>query len=170
MVAVMALTPVHMSHHGSDLKIIGLTISLHIAGMFAFSPLFGWLADRWGATPTILSGQGVLVAACAIAGTAGHNEVQISVGLFLLGVGWSMSVIAAAAMLTSSVDHSFRPLVQGVSDLSMNLAGAAGGLLAGVIVAWWSFGALTFVAALLVIPVVVGLLSQRVGHGGHRNG
>jgi len=170
MVAVMALTPVHMSHHGSDLKIIGLTISLHIAGMFAFSPLFGWLADRWGATPTILSGQGVLVAACAIAGKAGHNEAQITFGLFLLGIGWSMSVIAAAAMLTSSVDHSVRPLVQGVSDLSMNLAGAAGGLLAGVIVAWWSFGALTFVAALLVIPVVVGLLSQRVGHGGHRNG
>ena len=35
MVSVMALTPVHMQDHGSTLRIIGITISLHIAGMFA---------------------------------------------------------------------------------------------------------------------------------------
>ncbi|MFH7321868.1 MFS transporter [Aeromicrobium sp. HA] len=154
MVAVMALTPVHMSGHGAELSIIGLTISLHIAGMFALSPLFGWLSDRWGPEPTILLGQSVLILACGIAGTAGSSDVQITIGLILLGVGWSMSVIAGAALLTRSAAPEVRPLVQGFSDLTMNLAGAAGGLIAGLVVAVWSFGALTAVATLLTVPVV----------------
>lgn len=158
MVAVMALTPVHMSGHGASLSIIGFTISLHIAGMFALSPVFGWMTDRWGAEPTILMGQAVLILACGIAGTAGESNVQITVGLVLLGVGWSMSVIAGAALLTRSVDAEVRPLVQGFSDLTMNLAGAAGGLVAGVVVALWSFGALSGVAALLTLPVVAAIL------------
>lgn len=158
MVAVMALTPVHMSGHGAALSIIGLTISLHIAGMFALSPLFGWMTDRWGAELTILLGQAVLILACGVAGTAGHSTVQITIGLILLGIGWSMSVIAGAALLTRSVDASVRPLVQGFSDLTMNLSGAAGGLIAGGVVAWWNFGTLTAVAALLTLPVIGALV------------
>ena len=61
MVAVMALTPVHMQDHGSELRIIGITISLHIAGMFALSPVMGWISDRIGPMPTILAGQITLV-------------------------------------------------------------------------------------------------------------
>ncbi|MCD9153545.1 MFS transporter [Aeromicrobium duanguangcaii] len=163
MVSVMALTPVHMSGHGAELSVIGLTISLHIAGMFALSPLFGWTTDRWGAVPTIVAGQIVLVLACAIAGTAGHSNVQITAGLILLGVGWSMSVIAGAALLTRSVDPAVRPLVQGFSDLTMNLAGAAGGLLAGLVVAVWNYGTLTGVAGVLTLPVIAAIVlaSQR---------
>lgn len=161
MVAVMALTPVHMSAHGASLSIIGLTISLHIAGMFALSPLFGWMSDRWGAPPTILAGQVVLILACAVSGLAGDSDLWITIGLILLGIGWSMSVIAGAALLTRSVDGSVRPLVQGFSDLSMNLAGAAGGLVAGLVVAVWSFGALTAVAALLTIPVIIAIVMPR---------
>jgi len=157
MVSVMALTPVHMSGHGAALSVIGLTISLHIAGMFALSPIFGWLTDAWGAQRTILAGQAVLVLACAIAGTAGHSEAQITIGLVLLGVGWSMSVIAGAALLTRSLEPEVRPLVQGFSDLSMNLAGAAGGLLAGLVVALRGFDVLTAVAACLTIPVIWGV-------------
>src|SRR5690606_25060643 len=107
-------------------------------------------------------GQAVLILACGVAGTAGHSELQITIGLILLGVGWSMSVIAGAALLTRSLAADVRPLVQGFSDLSMNLAGAAGGLIAGVVVAAWSFGALSAVAALLTLPVVGAvLLAQR---------
>lgn len=155
MVSVMALTPVHMEDHGAGLQLIGLTISLHIAGMFALSPLMGWLADAWGPSRTIVLGQVVLVAAVAVAGTAGGSHGQITVGLVLLGVGWSASVIAAAALLTRSVDPGVRPLVQGLGDLVMNLSGAAGGLLAGVLVAWQGFGTLNAAAATLVVPVVL---------------
>ncbi|MET1132958.1 MAG: MFS transporter, partial [Aeromicrobium sp.] len=143
---------------GASLSIIGFTISLHIAGMFALSPVFGWMTDRWGAEPTILLGQALLILACGVAGTAGDSTVQITIGLVLLGVGWSMSVIAGAALVTQSVAAEVRPLVQGFSDLTMNLAGAAGGLVAGVVVALWSFGALSAVAGLLTLPVVAAIV------------
>lgn len=155
MVAVMSLTPVHMQDDGMALRIIGLTISLHVAGMFAFSPLMGWLADRWGSRATIAAGQLTLVAAALVAGTAGHSHRQIMLGLMLLGIGWSASVVAGAALLTRSVDPSVRPLVQGVSDLAMNLAGAGGGLLAGIVIALWGYGALNAAAGALTIPVIV---------------
>lgn len=161
MVSVMALTPVHMQDHGSSLDIIGLTISLHIAGMFALSPVMGWLSDRWGAGRTILLGQSILLLATFVSGTSGNSESQIMVGLTLLGVGWSASVIAGAAMLSASLESGVRPLVQGFSDLSMNLAGAFGGLLAGVVVATSGFGTLNAAAAVLTVPVIALVASGR---------
>ena len=161
MVAVMALTPVHMEDHGSTLQIIGLTISLHIAGMFALSPVMGWMSDRWGAARTILLGQCTLIVAVAIAGTSGGSELQITIGLTLLGLGWSASVIAGAAMLTRSVEVAVRPAVQGLSDLALNLAGGFGGLLAGLVVAWQGYGTLTAAAGALTLPVIVLVLSGR---------
>lgn len=161
MVAVMALTPVHMQDHGAGVEVIGLTISLHIAGMYAFSPVMGWLADRWGPARTILAGQLVLVVAVVVAGTSGSSELQITVGLVLLGIGWSAATIAGAALLSRSTDPSVRPLVQGLGDLAMNLAGAAGGLLAGVLVAWQGFGTLNAVAGTLVLPVVLLVVAGR---------
>ncbi len=83
------------------------------------------------------------------------------VGLTLLGIGWSASVIAGAAMLSASLELSVRPLVQGFADLTMNLAGAFGGLLAGVVVATSGFGTLNAAAAVLTIPVIALVLSGR---------
>ena len=161
MVSVMALTPVHMEDHGSTLQVIGLTISLHIAGMFALSPVMGWMSDRWGAPRTILLGQCTLIVAVATAGTSGGSDLQITIGLTLLGLGWSASVIAGAAMLTRSVEPSARPAVQGLSDLALNMAGAFGGLLVGLVVAWQGFGTLTAAAGALTLPVIVLVLSGR---------
>lgn len=161
MVSVMALTPVHMADHGAAVEVIGLTISLHIAGMFALSPVMGWLADHWGPARTILLGQVVLVLAVVVAGTSGSSSTQITVGLVLLGLGWSASVIAGAALLTRSVASEVRPLVQGFGDLCMNLAGAAGGLVAGLVVAWQGFGTLNVVAGALVLPVVALVVGGR---------
>jgi len=161
MVSVMALTPVHMKDHGSSLNVIGLTISLHVAGMFALSPLMGVLSDRWGADRTILLGQSILLLATFVAGTSGESELQITLGLTILGIGWSASVIAGAAMLTKTLEPADRPVVQGFSDLSMNLAGALGGLLAGIVVALSGFGTLNAAAAVLTVPVIALVLSGR---------
>lgn len=161
MVAVMSLTPVHMQDHGADLELIGLTISLHIAGMYALSPLMGWLSDAWGPSRTILLGQLVLVAAVAVAGSSGHSELQITIGLVLLGLGWSASVIAGAALLTRSVDPAVRTRVQGLGDMTMSLCGAVGGLAAGLIVAWQGFATLNVAAGFLVVPVVLLVLAGR---------
>ena len=63
MVSVMSMTPVHLVHQGASLAIVGLTISLHVLGMFGLSPVFGWLADRIGREFTIAVGQVLLLIA-----------------------------------------------------------------------------------------------------------
>jgi MFS family permease len=161
MVGVMALTPVHMQDHGSTLKIIGLTISIHIAGMFALSPVMGWVSDAIGPLPTILGGQILLIAAVAFAGTSGHSETRITIGLGLLGLGWSASVIAGASLVATSAAADVRPLIQGLADLSMHVAGATGGLVAGIIVATRGYGVLNAAAGVLTIPVIIAVLSRR---------
>lgn len=159
MVGVMALTPVHMQDHGSVLKVIGLTISIHIAGMFALSPVMGWISDTVGPLPTIVGGQAVLLAAVGFAGTSGHSEVRITIGLALLGIGWSASVIAGASLVAKSAAAEVRPLVQGLADLSMHIAGASGGLLAGIIVATRGYGVLNAAAGALTVPLIIAMLT-----------
>ncbi|WP_304454532.1 MFS transporter [Nocardiopsis sp. YSL2] len=155
MVAVMTMTPVHLSHHGAALTVIGLTISLHIAGMYALSPVVGWLTDRFGRLPVLLSGQVVLLVAVAVAGTAGDDEVLVATGLVLLGLGWSFGLVSGTALLAESLAPEVRPRVQGVSDLLMNLGGAAAGALSGVLLAQTGFGGLNLFAALFTVPVFV---------------
>ncbi|WP_017569636.1 MFS transporter [Nocardiopsis halotolerans] len=155
MVGVMTMTPVHMSHHGAALTVIGLTISLHIAGMYALSPVVGWLTDRYGRVPVLLTGQGVLLAATVVSGTAGGDEVRVTVGLVLLGLGWSFGLVSGTALLAESLSAEVRPRAQGVSDLVMNLGGASAGALSGMVLSQTGFGGLNLFAAVFTVPVFV---------------
>ena len=123
------MTPVHIgeSHgHADMLRIVGIVLSLHIAGMYALSPVIGWLTDRLGRRAVILGGVALLLAACAVAGTAGHDTARLSVGLVLLGLGWSGTMVAGSTLLSESVRRgATEPSVQGLSDLVMGLAGAS---------------------------------------------
>jgi MFS family permease len=165
MVSVMVMTPLHMRHEGAELRVVGLVISVHVAGMYALSPLVGWLADRLGRVAVILLGQAVLLLAVAVAGSAaGHDHTALGVGLFLLGLGWSCALVAGSTLLSESVAEEARPGVQGTSDFVMGLCGAAGGALAGVVVGGPGYGVLNALAGLLVVPVVVAAgLARRSG-------
>jgi MFS family permease len=153
MVAVMAMTPVHLVHHGASLAIVGFTISLHIAGMYALAPVFGVLSDRLGRIPTILLGQVILVASLLLTGFGSENEMAVVVGLVLLGLGWSAATVAGSTLLTESTSIARRPQVQGISDLVMSGSGAMGGALAGVALAFLGYDGLSFVALALVAVV-----------------
>lgn len=159
MIGVMAMTPVHIKSAGHDaahtLSIVGLVLSFHIAGMYAFSPVFGWLTDRIGRQPVIFAGIALLLAACAVAGTAGHDPKRIAAGLMLLGLGWSAAMVAGSTLLTESIPLELRASAQGLSDLLMGLAGATAGALSGVIVAVWGYPTLTLLAALATAPLIV---------------
>ncbi len=153
MVSVMVMTPVDLGGHGAGVELIGLVLSGHIAGMYAFSPVMGWLADRIGRFSVILVGAALLGCATALAGTADGNHAQSAVGLFLLGLGWSAGLVAGSALLTDSVPQRARAAVQGFSDLIMNSAAGVGGALSGLVVAQAGYGWLNLLAAALLIPV-----------------
>jgi MFS family permease len=158
MVAVMAMTPVHLALHGVIIPLIGLTISLHTAGMYALSPVFGWLADRLGRPAVILLGQAILFASLVVNWSAPDSVPAVTVALILLGLGWSASTVAGSALLTESVDPQDRTTVQGFSDTVMSLAGAGGGALAGVVLAAVGYGLLNVAVMSLVVAVTIAVI------------
>ncbi|RKN28884.1 MFS transporter [Micromonospora musae] len=157
MVAVMSMTPVRLgeSHGDADvLRVVGIVLSLHIAGMYALSPVVGWLTDRLGRRAVILVGVALLLAACAVAGTAGHHTPRLSIGLVLLGLGWSGTMVAGSTLLSESVPAAVRPSVQGFSDLTMGLAGAVAAAVSGFVMRAAGYPVLTLLAAVATVPLV----------------
>ena len=159
MVAVMAMTPVHIRAAGHEaahtLRIVGVVLSFHIAGMYALAPVMGWLTDRIGRRPVVVLGIALLLAACAVAGSAGQDPARLAAGLMVLGLGWSATSVAGALLLSESVPLDLRASAQGLSDLTMGLAGASAGALSGGIVQASGYPALTLVAALATAPLIL---------------
>jgi MFS family permease len=159
MVSVMVMTPVHMSHHGDSIEVIGIVISMHILGMYALSPVYGYLSDRFGPVPVIWAGFAILTAAAALGildDAAGSSMPRISTALTLLGLGWSACFIAGSTLLTASVPESHRVVIQGAADAGMNLGAAAFAAAAGPLLAVGGF-TLINVAALGIIAVGVAV-------------
>ena len=153
MVAMMSMTPVHLYGHGATLVIVGFALSLHIAGMYALSPVFGWIADRWGRIRTIMFGQVILVASLLLAWIGAESQTLVIVSVILLGLGWSASTIAGSTLVAESAPVDDRAGLQGVSDLLMNSTAAVFGALAGPVLALVGYSGLG-VASLLLVGVV----------------
>ncbi|MGH7530209.1 MAG: MFS transporter, partial [Gemmatimonadales bacterium] len=140
------------------LRVVGVVLSFHIAGMYALSPVFGWLTDRLGRRLVIGTGIALLLTACVLAGTAGHQPARLATGLMILGMGWSATTVAGSTLLSESVPLDLRASAQGLSDLTMGLAGATAAALSGAIVHASGYATLTLLAAPATAPMI-GLLS-----------
>jgi len=155
MIGVMTMTPLHMEHGGAGLEVIGVVISVHVLGMFAFSPLVGMLADRVGRPPVLAAGGAVLLAALLLCSSAPTGmSWQVTAGLFLLGLGWSLAMVASSTLVAEHAPLAVRTDVQGVSDLVMGLTAASAGALAGVIVGVAGYPELAVVSLALVLGVL----------------
>lgn len=161
MVSVMSMTPAHLSITGHSLSDVGFTISLHVAGMYALSPIFGIISDKFGARKTIILGQLILLISLAVSGFGANNFSMVVLGLFLLGLGWSSATVAASALLSESLDISEKPVVQGLSDSLMNLSGAFGGAISGTILIVFGFAGLNAAALIPVILIVFATAYSR---------
>jgi MFS family permease len=154
MVSVMTMTPVSLARHGQSITIVGITISVHVLGMYAFAPLAGAAADRYGRMPVILAGQAVLGLSAIVNVMASGSTTGVMVGLFLLGLGWSIVTVPAAALLSQSVPAPSRPFVQGAGDSAMNAAAAIGAITSGALMVTFGFSGLAAIAGVLVLPVL----------------
>ncbi len=160
MVAVMTATPLHMTGGGQDLAVVGQVISLHIVGMYAFSPIVGWLVDRLGPNTVIMLGGMLLFIGAEL---AGHTDPEHSAGLFsgltLIGIGWSCGLIAGSALLTSSFPAHQRVEVQGGADFVMTTGGAIGGISSGALVELLGFANLSHYSGIAALVLVAAALA-----------
>ena len=174
MVAVMTMTPVHLRLHGHE-GVSPYVVSLHIAGMFAFSPLVGKYTDRYGRVNAIVVAALLLVTACAMSALSGDGDIMLFPSLWLLGIGWNFGLIGGSSLLVESLDDSIRVRVQGAADLLMSFCGGLAGFSSGFIRRAVGFhllsaGSLVLAGVLLVYvvagsghvrPTIAGLLRPR---------
>lgn len=174
MVAVMTMTPVHLRLHGHE-NVSPYVVSLHIAGMFAFSPLVGRYSDRFGRVSAIVVAAVLLVVASVLSSVSGEGQVMLFPSLWLLGVGWNFGLIGGSSLLVESVHESVRVRVQGTADLLMSFCGGLAGFASGFVRRAIGFhllaaGSLVLASVLLVYvlvgsgharPTVAGLLRPR---------
>jgi len=159
MASVMAMTPVHLAHlaHGGTTRdvtsIVGVTIAVHVFGMYGLSPVFGIVADRLGRVPVILGGQAMLAASLLTAALWSDSQTGVLIALLLLGLGWSAATVAGSALLTESTPIALRPRRQGRSDSLMTFSAAVGAVLAGLILGWIGYAGLALCALVLVAAV-----------------
>jgi MFS family permease len=154
MVAVMTMTPVHMKLHGHE-TLSQFVISLHIAGMYAFSPFVGRYSDKRGTVRAVLLGSGILVASTILSALSGEAAIVLFPALWLLGIGWNFGLIGGSAMLLESVPDDKRVTVQGSADLMMSFCGGLAGLSSGFIRRAVGYHMLSAVATVLAGALLV---------------
>jgi MFS family permease len=166
MVAVMAMTPVHLVHDGATVGEASFVISLHVAGMYALSPVFGILSDKIGRVPVLILGQVVLAISLALTAFFPMDHMIVTIGLILLGLGWSANTVAGSALIGELSQGPKRLTIQGRSDAAMSASGALAGVLAGPAVMALGYSGLSvasfsFVAsAVALIALIVTLRSR----------
>jgi len=157
MVGVMVMTPVSMNTHGHSLEIIGMVISLHIVGMYAASPVFGWLVDKIGALQVVLAGCAIFLTAIILGALVADSSdpLFMSIALTTLGLGWSACLIGGSSLLSASAPQDIRVPLQGASDMMMNFGAAGMAAVAGPVLAAGGFRAVNMVALVVLVPVAV---------------
>jgi hypothetical protein len=164
MVAIMTMTPVHMKLHGHE-TLSQYVVSLHIAGMYAFSPLVGRYTAEKGTLAAVRLGAAILIAATVSSSLSGDGPVIVFPALWLLGIGWNFGLIGGSTMLLESVPDSERVTVQGSADLMMSLCGGIAGLSSGFIRRAVGYHILSVMGLVAVGLLMVGaywlMLSER---------
>jgi MFS family permease len=162
MVLIMTMTPLHMTEHGHDLGAVGLVLSAHTLGMFAFSPLSGWLTDRLGPVPVIVTGTAVLAVAAVMAALAPPDGgAVLTLALFLLGLGWNLGFVAGSSMFSAGLEIHERTRVQGVADALIWSSAAAASLGSGLVMAVVGYTALGILGAGITAVIIVVLAMHR---------
>jgi MFS family permease len=155
MAIVMVLTSLVLSHHGHGLTAIALSHSFHAAGMFAFTIPLGWASDRYGREWVMYPGVGIaLIGALFVAFAEGY--VSVTLGTFLVGLGWCAASVASTALIADCVETQHRGRAIGVSESGGGAMTLLAAVVTGPLVECTSLPAAGIVAVLIaVVPLVM---------------
>lgn len=156
MVGVMAMTPLHMDDHGHSSGMIGWVISAHVAGMYAFAPIAGWAADRFGQVRAVVFGAAMLLIATTMTSFAGDAPPLLMFpGLYLLGLGWSFGMVGGSALLTEWVPDEDRVSAQGAADLIASIVSGSAALGSGVVLSVAGYPVLSIIGLIAAGALMV---------------
>ena len=163
MTLMMAMTSLALDHHGHGLPMISLSVAIHVVGMFGLSIPLGRLTDQIGQRNVMLLGSLIsAVGSCFVSLTPEYH--LITIGTFLVGLGWSCINVASSALIADVVAPGDRGRAIGLSDTFSVAGSVLLPLAGGPLVEYAGLPSLALVGiALMTIPIVM-LLRLR-NHG-----
>lgn len=157
---VMILTSLALNHHGHSLVAISVSMAFHASGMFAFSIPLGWLADRYGRGIVMFPGVAItLVGAWMVAFTAPYWSITL--GTFLVGLGWAAANIAATAAVADFTETIERGRAIGVIESFAGAMSVLMALITGPLIEWRGMSAAGLTAIFVAAVPLLMLLATR---------
>jgi MFS family permease len=154
MIAPMGMAPVQLQQAGESAGAIGATMSVHLAAMYAASPLFGVLVRRVGARMAGGMAVAAMAFACGILAAGVDDILWFVAGLGLLGLGWSCGMVAASTILAGvPTQHRYR--AQGLNDTLLNVGGGLASLVGGIAIALVGYRTLALWVVCLLVAVLL---------------
>ena len=159
---VMVLTSLVLAHHGHSLLAISVAHMFHSAGMFAFTIPLGKLADRYGRMRVMLPGVAVSLLGAALTGFT-STWGSITLGTFLVGIGWAGANVASTALIADAVGTGERGRAIGMNDSFAGGAAVFAALVTGPVIQWSGLPMTAATAAILAALPLLMWIAQRKG-------
>jgi len=151
MVGVMTLTgAVVVDHHHHSGEAVFPIIGAHVLGMYALVLVVGDVIDRIGRPPALVGGL-TLMAISVISLLWVESVPATAAALFGIGLGWSLSFVAATAQLADCSAPWERGKLLGFNDLLSGMTGASLALLGGYALTAIGVAALAIGGTVLVV-------------------
>jgi MFS family permease len=160
MVGVMNLAGYLVVDHGRHQGDVFTVISAHIAGMYALVLGIGEFVDRVGRRVSLVGGL-ALMAVSTLMLVWASSVLWTSVALFLLGLGWNLGYVAAAAELVTRAGPVERGRIVGLADLLGAGLGATLALGGGALYTVFGVTTLSLVATAAVVAPALWILGSR---------
>ncbi|MEM9533227.1 MAG: multidrug effflux MFS transporter [Pseudomonadota bacterium] len=145
------------SHFGRDFLQVQFVLSAYLLGLAVAQPVCGFLCDRYGRRPVMLTGFAVFVAASVLCAAAWSLEVLIA-GRFLQAVGVSVGTVASRAVLRDTREPN--ELAEGMSYIAaiMGVAPVVAPIIGGFVDGYTSFVWIFLISAVLGVLVLRNML------------
>ena len=157
MTIVMVLTSLALSECGTSLTGIAIAQMCHSAGMFAFTVPLGRLTDRYGRDAVMFPGVAIALAGAGLVAYTGTYGL-VTLGAFLVGIGWAGANVAATALIADHYPTAERGRALGVNDTCAAGISVLVAILTGWLIKWGGLGAAGLTAILLTAPPLLMLL------------
>lgn len=156
---VMVQTSLVLSDHGHSLSAIAFSHMFHTAGMFAFTIPLGRLADRIGREYVMYPGVAMALVGSSLVAFTGGFYWTVTLGTFLVGVGWAGANVAATALIADHVETHERGRAIGVADSFAGAMAVAMAMVIGPVIEWSGLPATGYVATLVAaVPLLMLIL------------
>jgi MFS family permease len=163
MAVIMVLTSLVLHEHGHSLSAIAFSHMFHSAGMFAFTIPLGRLSDRIGRERVMYPGLLIAIVGAALVAFP-HSYIAVTLGTFLVGLGWAAANVAATAYIADHSQTSERGRTIGVNDTCAGAIAVLMAVLSGPLIAGFGLsaaGITAMVVSLLPLLLLPAVLAER---------